>query len=186
MWQPDSEKPSTLTKNSGGENAPRQSASRKAVSEIPQEGSIIGKSIVIKGEVHGSEPLYIDGKIEGMINLPKNRVVLGQHAAVVAEVTGGEVVVSGTFRGNILAEDRLELRSEGSITGNVFASRIIIEEGALCKGSIDIRKQEPKQPGSGKEEAAQKLTAANATNEKANAVSGNVQEDALIAGTLAT
>jgi len=109
------------------------------------EQATIGKSLVVKGEVSGSESLYIDGKVEGTINLPGNRVTVGRNGQVAANIIAREVVVLGKVRGNVHASDRVDIRSEGSLTGDVAAARISIEDGAYFKGGIDIRK-----PGDGK------------------------------------
>lgn len=100
----------------------------------------IGKSLVVKGEVTGSESLYIDGKVEGSINLPGNRVTVGRNGQVSANITAREIVVLGKVRGNVTASDRVDIRSEGALTGDVTAQRISIEDGAFFKGGIDIRK----------------------------------------------
>jgi cytoskeletal protein CcmA (bactofilin family) len=100
----------------------------------------IGKSLQIKGEVIGSESLYIDGNVEGTINLPDSRVTVSRDALVSANITAREVVVLGKVSGNIYASDRVDIRSEGSLTGDVTAGRITIGEGAFFKGGIDIRK----------------------------------------------
>lgn len=102
--------------------------------------STIGKTLVIKGEISGSEPLFIDGKIEGAISLPGNRLTVGRNGQVAANIAAQEVVVIGKVRGNVHASDRIEVRSEGSLTGDVIAARISIEDGAFFKGGIDIRK----------------------------------------------
>jgi len=104
------------------------------------EQATIGKSLVVKGEVSGSESLYIDGKVEGTINLPGNRVTVGRNGQVAANIIAREVVVLGKVRGNVHASDRVDIRSEGSLTGDVAAARISIEDGAYFKGGIDIRK----------------------------------------------
>jgi cytoskeletal protein CcmA (bactofilin family) len=111
------------------------------------EQATIGKSLVVKGEVSGSESLYIDGKVEGSINLPGNRVTVGRNGQVAANVMAREIVVLGKVRGNCQATDRVDIRSEGSLTGDVIAARISIEDGAFFKGGIDIRK--PGQEGKG-------------------------------------
>src|SRR5262245_53695921 len=100
----------------------------------------IGKSLVIKGEVSGSESLYIDGKVEGSINLTGNRVTVGSNGQVAATISAREVVVQGKIVGNVNASDRLNVRSEGSLTGDVIAQRISVEDGAFFKGKIDIRR----------------------------------------------
>ncbi len=104
------------------------------------EQATIGKSLIVKGEVSGSESLYIDGKVEGAINLPGNRVTIGRNGQVAANILAREIVVLGKVRGNCQASDRVDIRSEGSLTGDVIAARISIEDGAFFKGGIDIRK----------------------------------------------
>ena len=105
-----------------------------------QCSATIGKSLVIKGEVTGSESLYIDGRVEGSINLAGNRVTVGRNGVVAANITAREIVVLGKVRGNLTASDRVDIRSDGSLTGDVVAARISIEDGAFFKGGIDIRK----------------------------------------------
>ncbi len=116
-----------------------------AAAPVPTgEQATIGKSLIVKGELTGSESLYIDGKVEGAINLPGNRVTVGRNGQVAANIVAREVVVLGKVRGNCQASDRVDIRSEGSLTGDVIAARISIEDGAFFKGGIDIRK-----PGAG-------------------------------------
>jgi cytoskeletal protein CcmA (bactofilin family) len=112
-----------------------------------QEQATIGKSLVIKGEVSGSESLYIDGRVEGSIQLPGNRVTIGRNGVVAANVVAREIVVIGKLKGNLQASDRVDIRNEGSLTGDVVAQRISIEDGAFFKGGIDIRKPGQKMEG---------------------------------------
>src|SRR5690348_5783255 len=135
-------------------------ANRNAVLNT-QEQATIGKSLVIKGEVTGSESLYIDGKVEGSIQLPGNRVTIGRNGQVSANINAREVVVLGKVRGNLTASDRVDIRNEGSLTGDVVAQRISIEDGAFFKGGIDIRK--PGQKANG-EDKSEKPVVAEATN----------------------
>jgi cytoskeletal protein CcmA (bactofilin family) len=100
----------------------------------------IGKSLQIKGEVIGSESLYIDGKIEGVINIPGSRVTVGRDAQVFADITAREVIVLGEVHGNVNASDRVDIRSEGSLTGDVITGRITIGDGAFFNGGVDISK----------------------------------------------
>src|SRR5713226_9688186 len=104
------------------------------------EQATIGKSLVIKGEVTGSESLYIDGRVEGSVNLPGLRVTVGRNGQVQANINAKEVVVLGKVKGNVTASDRVDIRNEGSLGGDVVCQRISIEDGAWFKGSIDIRK----------------------------------------------
>jgi len=105
----------------------------------PMEQATIGRSLVIKGEVSGSEPLYIDGRIEGTITVTDNRVTIGRNGSVVANVSAREVVIMGNVKGNIQCTDRLDIRSEGSLTGDVVTQRISVEDGAVVKGAVEVR-----------------------------------------------
>jgi cytoskeletal protein CcmA (bactofilin family) len=115
-------------------------APRPVPTTTTADQATIGKSLVIKGEVTGSESLYIDGRVEGSINLSGNRVTVGRNGVVSANVNAREIVVLGKVRGNLTASDRVDIRSDGSLTGDVVAARISIEDGAYFKGGIDIRK----------------------------------------------
>src|SRR6516165_2385357 len=127
-------------------------ASRPASAPLnTQEQATLGKSLVIKGEVTGSESLYIDGRVEGSINLPGNRVTVGRNGVVSANISAREIVVLGKVRGNMTASDRVDIRAEGSLSGDIIAQRISIEDGAYFKGGIDIRKAGQKVNGEAKE-----------------------------------
>ena len=143
---PPSSSPSTFEPSAA---ARPSTAAASSAATASGEQATIGKSLVVKGEVSGSESLYIDGKVEGAINLPGNRVTVGRNGQVAANIMAREVVVLGKVRGNINASDRVDIRSEGSLTGDVAAARISIEDGAYFKGGIDIRK-----PGDAKAGAA--------------------------------
>jgi cytoskeletal protein CcmA (bactofilin family) len=114
------------------------------VSNSPLEQATIGKSIVIKGELTGAEALYIDGRIEGTISVPENRVTIGRHGVIQANINAREVVIMGKVSGNVECSDRLDIRGEGSLTGDVITERISVEDGALMKGSIQVRHAEHK------------------------------------------
>ena len=119
----------------------------RPVTTTTSDQATIGKSLVIKGEVTGSESLYIDGRVEGSINLSGNRVTVGRNGVVAANINAREIVVLGKVRGNLTASDRVDIRSDGSLTGDVVAARISIEDGAFFKGGIDIRKAGQKPNG---------------------------------------
>jgi cytoskeletal protein CcmA (bactofilin family) len=109
-------------------------------SSSADDRATIGKSLQIKGEVIGSESLYIEGTVEGAITLPDSRVTISRDAQVSANIIAREVVVFGSVSGNITASDRVDLRSEGSVTGDVAAQRITIGDGAFFEGGIHIGK----------------------------------------------
>ncbi len=147
MWkpnQPGSQTPPTPepARPQPPAGAPAFDAAARAGSSASSTGeqATIGKSLVVKGELSGSESLYVDGKVEGAINLPGNRVTVGRNGQVAANIMAREIVVLGKVRGNCQASDRVDIRSEGSLTGDVVAARISIEDGAFFKGGIDIRK----------------------------------------------
>jgi len=157
MWKPTNQ-PSTTPSRPGEPERPVTPAPITSVtSEAPAaarpaptstaDQATIGKSLVIKGEVTGSESLYIDGRVEGSINLAGNRVTVGRNGVVSANINAREIVVLGKVRGNLTASDRVDIRSDGSLTGDVVAARISIEDGAFFKGGIDIRKAGQKPNG---------------------------------------
>jgi cytoskeletal protein CcmA (bactofilin family) len=136
--------PAPATTSVASEPAPAP----RPVTTTTADQATIGKSLVIKGEVTGSESLYIDGRVEGSINLSGNRVTVGRNGVVSANINAREIVVLGKVRGNLTASDRVDIRSDGSLTGDVVAARISIEDGAFFKGGIDIRKAGQKPNGS--------------------------------------
>jgi cytoskeletal protein CcmA (bactofilin family) len=121
---------------------PNELASRGAVSSVEQ--STLGKGLVVHGEIIGSESLFINGKVEGNISLPGNRVTVGRNGNIEANISAREIVVMGKVRGNVTASDRVEIRAEGGVSGDVTAASVSIEDGAFFKGGIYIRKAEPK------------------------------------------
>lgn len=109
--------------------------------ETPKtEFAHIGKSVIIKGELSGSEDLYIDGQVEGSIELSGNRLIIGPHGQVRANVNAKGVVVQGKLDGNIRASERAELTKSAVAVGDIVAQRVAIEEGAYFKGKVDIQK----------------------------------------------
>lgn len=104
----------------------------------------IGKSVVIKGELSGSEDLYVDGQVEGSIALKGNSLTVGPNGQVKASIDAKGVIVQGKLDGNIQASDRVELRRSAVVTGDISTHRILIEEGAFLKGKIDIQSAETK------------------------------------------
>jgi cytoskeletal protein CcmA (bactofilin family) len=172
MWKPtnqpnmppsrpgEPERPVTPAPSTSASSEPSAAAPRPAVATSAADQATIGKSLVIKGEVTGSESLYIDGRVEGSINLAGNRVTVGRNGVVAANINAREIVVLGKVRGNLTASDRVDIRSDGSLTGDVVAARISIEDGAFFKGGIDIRKGGQKTNGEEVKVAAASTTEA--------------------------
>jgi len=98
----------------------------------------IGKSLHIKGELSGSEDLTIEGKVEGKITLNGYSVTIGQSGLVMAEMHAKSVVVGGQVRGDITADENVEVAATGTLLGNVRAPRVVLADGAQFKGSIDM------------------------------------------------
>ncbi len=98
----------------------------------------LGPSFKIKGELIGGEDLRLDGKIEGAISLGGHRLSVGSTAHIDGDIVAGEVVVAGEVIGNVNAPDRIELKKGGSVVGDLTTARLVIEDGAIFKGTIEI------------------------------------------------
>lgn len=125
--------------------APANSYTPVKTATSPMDQANIGRSLVIKGEVTGAESLFIDGRVEGTINFPDNRVTIGRNGNVAANITAKEVVIMGKVQGNVECADRLDIRSEGLLSGDVITHRISVEEGAILKGGVEVRNPEKKE-----------------------------------------
>ena len=100
----------------------------------------LGASLHVKGEITGHEDLLVDGSVEGLIQLEDRKLTVGSTAKVSADVVAREVVVYGSVKGNLRARDRIEIKKDGSVVGDLTTARIMIEDGAYFKGSIEIDK----------------------------------------------
>jgi len=106
----------------------------------PAEGStVIGKSVVIRGELSGEEDLYIDGDIEGTIVLKESGLTIGPNARVKADITVRDVTIFGHLTGNVQATGRVDLRQSAIVNGDILAGRLSIEESAILKGSVELK-----------------------------------------------
>lgn len=99
----------------------------------------IGKSVIIHGELTGNEDLYLDGEIEGTIDLRDHKLVIGPNGKIKAAISARDVALHGHVEGNVSASDRVELKKGCTLVGDVSTQRIVIEDGAYFKGSIDIK-----------------------------------------------
>ncbi len=98
----------------------------------------LGASLHVKGEISGNEDLHIDGSVEGLVQLEDRKLTVGASAKLTADVVAREVVVYGAVKGNLRARDRIEIKKDGSVVGDLTTARIMIEDGAYFKGSIEI------------------------------------------------
>ncbi|GEM_PF-83715 len=112
---------------------PRESALRGGIATI-------GKNLVVKGNISGGEDLYVDGEVEGSIELKDNNITVGPNGRLKANLHARDIVVLGRLQGNVKAVERLEIRKTGSLIGDIITARVVIEDGAYFKGSIDIQK----------------------------------------------
>src|ERR1700693_1918307 len=116
-----------------------------ATSYTPSETrgpAVIGKSVMIKGQIFSREDLTIDGEIDGSVELHEHRLTVGPNGKVQAGVKAREVVVLGTIHGNVEASDKIDIRKDAKLVGDIKTARIVIEDGAYFKGSIDIARPE--------------------------------------------
>lgn len=105
---------------------------------------MVGKAVVVKGEIHSREDLYIDGEIQGTVELMESKLTIGPNGRIQASVRAREVVVFGNVQGNVEALEKMEIRKDARLVGDIRTARIVIEDGAYFKGNIDILKPEPK------------------------------------------
>ena len=109
----------------------------------------LGPSLHVKGEISGNEDLIIEGSVEGLVQLDERKLTVGATAKVTADIIAREVVVYGSVKGNLRAKDRIEIKKDGSVNGDLTTARIMIEDGAYFKGSIEIDKASEKESGGG-------------------------------------
>ncbi len=157
MWsKPQSDVPSTYTpareSSVPGVQSGSQIASRTAVPAV-RTLACLGSSLTIKGEISGDEDLQIDGKVEGPVSLLNHRLIVGSSAQLSSEINTREVVVYGKAVSNIHARDRVEIKKNGEVIGDINTARVSIEDGAYFKGRIDIKR--PKSPA--REEQAENV-----------------------------
>jgi cytoskeletal protein CcmA (bactofilin family) len=157
MWKPRPEesKPSTINPNPPAQPvaplaatptpapAPQRETPKTAE---PHRGDVghIGKSVQIRGELTGSEDLYLDGEIEGTVDLRDHALIIGPNGKIKAGITARDLVVHGRVEGNVTATGRVDLRKSSTLIGDISTQRIVIEDGAFFKGAIDIKEKETK------------------------------------------
>ena len=147
MW---SNKQSTQSDTNRTSNSPEQaspvtpigqgSPSSRLASAVARNLSFLGPSLEIKGKISGEEDLQIDGKVEGPIALQGQKLIAGRSAQLHSEIAAREVIVYGKVQGNLRAQDRVEIKKDGSVLGDITTSRISIEDGAYFKGRIEIER----------------------------------------------
>ena len=133
--------------------------------------AILGKSVILKGQIYGREDVTIDGEVEGTVELQEHRLTVGPTGKVVATIKAREIVVLGTVQGNIETREKIEIRKEAKVTGDIRTARIVIEDGAYFKGSIDIVRAEAPKPAAAPAAAPKPQAVASASSSPAAAAS---------------
>jgi cytoskeletal protein CcmA (bactofilin family) len=153
MWKKEDGKPQGMpeisTTPAGAPSTPNPSSSsiRETPKEVPaasKAAACISQGIRIKGEVTGSEDLFVDGQVDGKLSLTNGSLTIGPNGRVKADVTAREVVVRGTVEGKVSGRDRVLLGSSGQVTGEVQTDRLAIEDGAMLRGRVEAGKQPSK------------------------------------------
>jgi cytoskeletal protein CcmA (bactofilin family) len=109
-----------------------------------RNAATIGKAVKVVGQIFTKEDLYVDGDVEGTIESQDNKVTIGPNGRVQASIKARDVIILGQVQGNVETSDKVDIRKDAKLVGDIVTSRISIEDGALFKGSIDIKKAEPK------------------------------------------
>jgi len=144
--------------------------------EAPRGMALIGKSVHVKGQVFGREDLVIDGELDGTLELQEHRLTIGPNGKVQASIKAREVVVVGTVHGNIEASEKIDIRKDAKLVGDIKTARIVIEDGAYFKGSIDIQKPEISRPPAAPKPQPAVAAAAGAPQQQPLVVASNPAE----------
>ena len=156
MWKKDEPAPARRRTSPPAAPSPSPAAPRHA--EPPREPATIGASINLRGELSGEEDLFIQGRIEGMVSLPKHSVVIGKTGQIRADVRAKSIRVEGEVVGNLFGEEEVLVASSGRLQGNITSPRVTLENGCRFKGSIDMEGKAPREDGRppGKEDRQEK------------------------------
>ncbi len=126
------------------QGVPMSSPISRNDAEASRAAATIGKSVTVSGQIFSREDLFVDGEVEGTIELSESRLTVGVNGKVKASIQAREVVILGSVNGNVEATERVDIRKDARLNGDIRTARIVIEDGAIFKGSIDIVKNEPK------------------------------------------
>jgi cytoskeletal protein CcmA (bactofilin family) len=156
MWKRDEGvRPSQSSGSSATGTTQETTASRNDAARHQERDIVnIGKSVIIKGELTGSEDLTIEGQVDGKIELRQNVLTIGANGKIKAQIFAKAVIVQGEVHGNITATERVDIRDNGSVDGDLSSPRVAIADGAHFRGSIDMQRQGGKPMADGKPAAA--------------------------------
>jgi len=136
--RPASPAPTSHGSKDSGPSASSSGAASYHMPETQRGTAVIGKSVTIKGQIFSQEDLTIDGEMEGSIEVKEHRLTVGPNGRVQAGVKAREIVVLGTINGNVEVSDKIDIRKDAKLVGDIKTARIVIEDGAFFKGNIDI------------------------------------------------
>jgi len=131
--------------------------------------------VVLKGQIYGREDVTIDGEVEGTVELQEHRLTIGPNGKVVATIKAREIVVIGTVQGNIETREKIEIRKDAKVVGDIRTARIVIEDGAYFKGSIDIVRAEAPKPAAVPPKPQPVASAATSSSPAAAASAGDIK-----------
>lgn len=155
MWKKDDAKILGVSENSAAPGFARPLSSDSSNSDSPRAAASISQGIRIKGEVSGTEDLFVDGYVEGKLNLTADScLTVGPNGNVKADLVAREIVVRGKVEGKVIARDKLQIGSTGEINGEVQTGRLAIEDGATLRGKVEAGKLEMSKPADTKTAAA--------------------------------
>jgi cytoskeletal protein CcmA (bactofilin family) len=131
-------------------SSPTRSFDPEPVATRAGSPAVLGKNVTVKGQIFSREDLTVDGEVEGTIECHEHRLTIGPNARVQAALKAREVVIYGSIQGNVEAADKIDIKKEAKLVGDIKTTRIMIEDGAYFKGSIDITKNaQPPRPAVG-------------------------------------
>ena len=122
-------------------------AAIRPTTAVARNVSFLGSTMEIKGQISGEEDLQIDGRVQGPISLQGKRLIAGRTAQLNSEIVAAEVIVYGKVTGNLLADERIEIKKDASVIGDITSQRVMIEDGAHFKGSVEIDRGKPQAAG---------------------------------------
>ena len=136
MWKRDeSVKPPTPPNEAAQQPAVASPAPKRPVEAVVMD---LGSSMIIKGELSASEDLTLSGRMEGRISVPDHTLTIGPHADIKAEIAGKSVIIMGAITGNITADEKVDIRATGAVTGDIVAPRLAVAEGGSLRGKVDM------------------------------------------------
>jgi cytoskeletal protein CcmA (bactofilin family) len=147
MWKKEDARPQGVPDASTASGGPSGSAGSRDGGSLPVSGraaACISQGIRIKGEITGSEDLFVDGPVEGKLQIANGSLTVGPNGSVKADVTAREVIVRGRVEGKIAGRDRVQVWSTGHVTGEVQTQRLAIEDGAFLRGKVETGKSQDK------------------------------------------